>query len=409
MEEEERAQKKHHVHNIKYNIDELIKIRHEFHKYPELQFKEFETQKRIKQFLLKKGIPQESFKPCATTGYTIDIFGKAEPKNIKKLIALRAEMDALEMPEHNHHLSYRSTNNAQHACGHDGHMATLLGFICKFLEIQDKVPSNRGVRILFQPSEEGPQSGALQMIKEGCLDQVDECYGYHNWPTHPVGYLLVKEGAQMAAVSDIEIKFIGKGGHGSKPECAIDPVQMSVDFHLKFRKLMNETFKDRKCLSTFPLLKGGTRVNVIASEATIGGTLRSLENDIPDLYKEEIIKILDEIKEEYPGSDYDLKFTGKRFDQLDNTPKETNIIKNLGKEYFGEKRVGEFDTIPVYASEDFSFYLRKVPGVFFFLGSGKEFDDTMVHDNKYDFNDDLIDIGSDFFMNIVKNRLELEL
>ena len=109
-------------------------------------------------------------------------------------------------------------------CGHDGHTTCLLGFSCLFLQELDNIPCNKTVRLLFQPSEEGPVSGAVEMIKDGCLDGVDEIYGLHNWPTHPVGYCMVKSGAMMSEVTVIELKIFGKGGHGSTPEKCVDPV-----------------------------------------------------------------------------------------------------------------------------------------------------------------------------------------
>ncbi|KRX08782.1 Peptidase M20, dimerization domain [Pseudocohnilembus persalinus] len=389
-----------------YNINELIQFRRQMHSLPELQFEEIETQKKIKEFLISKGLQEKQFVQCAKTGWVIDIFGRAPEKGEKKLIAFRADIDALSFQENNPDIEYRSTNNAAHACGHDGHTATLLGLACLFLEKIDVIPKNKGIRLLFQPSEEGPISGAKVMIQEGCMQGVDEVYGHHNFPSHPVGYLLNKVGAMMSGVSIIKIKLIGKGGHGSEPKLAIDPTQMAVDFHIKYRKMQQE-LEGRLMRTTIPVLKCGDRFNVIADFAHLEGTLRSQENDIPDLFEQKLIQILEELKIEYPGSNYELNFMKNVYDMVDNHEKQTEIVNQLGRQHFGTDKVGHFDTVPIYASEDFSFFLREKPGCFFFLGSGRKFNDTMIHHSTYNYNDDLLEPASQFFYKIAENRLEL--
>jgi len=146
------------------------------------------------------------------------------------------------MAEQNPDLPHASQTDCAHMCGHDGHTAAMLGFIALFQDAASRVPSDKAVRVLFQPSEEGPASGALQMIKEGCLDGVDEIYGLHNWPFMKVGTFAVKSGAMMAEVSIINITVHGKGGHGSAPEKAVDPLQVAIQFFLQ-HNLLNQAFK----------------------------------------------------------------------------------------------------------------------------------------------------------------------
>ena len=133
------------------------------------------------------------------------------------MIALRADMDGLPIPENNPHLPYKTQTEHAHMCGHDGHMAVLLCAVEVLSKHRDKIPSNKIVRLLFQPSEEGPVSGALAMVKEECLDGVDEVYGFHNVPNFTEGDIRVVSGAVMAASTIVKITIKGKGGHGSLP------------------------------------------------------------------------------------------------------------------------------------------------------------------------------------------------
>ena len=158
-----------------------------------------------------------------------DIKGRAPKAGKNKCIAFRADMDALTMTEENGHLEYMSKRPGfAHMCGHDGHVACLVGFAWKYVQLLDKIPENKVIRLLFQPSEEGPKSGAKQMIEEGVLDGVDEIYGYHNWPVDLPGKIFVKEGPVMAESTTIRLKVIGTKGHGSTPELIKDAVAASV-------------------------------------------------------------------------------------------------------------------------------------------------------------------------------------
>ncbi|EGR30960.1 hypothetical protein IMG5_120230 [Ichthyophthirius multifiliis] len=332
------------------------------HQNPETSFKEYQTQISIQDYLIQLGVSQQNIKKIAKTGLFVDLQGRPEPKGEKRTITFRADIDALQMTEQNPHLEYQSVNGAAHMCGHDGHTTCLLGFASLFMEKINEVPSNKTIRLLFQPSEEGPESGAIEMIKDGCLQNVDEVYGFHNWPTHKVGYLMVKPGPVMAQVCIIKLTIIGKGGHGSEPLKAIDPIQAAIDFHIKFRQI-NEKHKNRQFVCTLPIFQAGERYNVIPQTAFLSGTFRSLENGFDEEFKKDLVQILEEIK--YQNKvDYQLDWKNT-FPILSNTEKEANDIERIAKEYFGEQNVG-FGCMPVKASEDFGFYVQNKPGAFFF-------------------------------------------
>ena len=156
-----------------YNLEDLVRFRQNMHQNAEIGFQEFQTQKNIIKYLKKLGINEKDIKKCAKTGLYVDIYGKSEIQApTKKLIAFRADIDALETFEGNKDLEYRCTSKAAHLCGHDGHTACLLAFTAKYLERIDIIPKNLGIRLLFQPCEEG-DGGAIVMIKEGVMEDVN--------------------------------------------------------------------------------------------------------------------------------------------------------------------------------------------------------------------------------------------
>jgi amidohydrolase len=175
-------------------------------------------------------------------------------------------------------------------------------------------------------------SGAKPMVAEGCLDGVNEVYGFHNWPSHPVGYLLVKPGPMMSEVTIINLKLIGRGGHASEPEKSVDPIQVGVDFHVKFRELKESPkFKNRKFVSTLPVFQVGERYNVIASTGTIQGTLRSFEEGLTFEFKQEFINILEGLKEKYPLFTYELDWNAT-YPIVWNSETETKHVERLARE-----------------------------------------------------------------------------
>ena len=168
--------------------ERCVAFRREIHQYPELGFQEFETRNRIKKILAEFGVLPEQMHETEPTALHVDIKGKAAPSGQPRCVAFRADMDALSMVENNDHLEYKSKNHGRaHMCGHDGHMACLVAFVPLFLAKLNEVPSDRTVRLLFQPCEEGPKSGAKVMIENGVIDDVDEVYGFHQKPLPPFG------------------------------------------------------------------------------------------------------------------------------------------------------------------------------------------------------------------------------
>ena len=386
-----------------YDLTTLKTFRHILHKSAELSFQEYKTQELIHSFLRTLNIPETSIQKCAKTGLVVTIFGKASAKGHPFLLALRADIDGLEMTENNPDLAYRSTSNAAHTCGHDGHTVGLLGFVALFMERISEIPLNKGIRLLFQPSEEdtpGDLSGADAMVQEECLEGVDEVYGLHNCP-HPFGTLFIKSGYIAAEFLNVKVKILGTGGHAGDPDLSGDPVQPGVDIYVMLRALIKKK-KDKGnyfCFS-LPYFHAGTANNVIAEFAEMKGTFRSIDSKFTKEFVEEFEKNAKEICEKHGCKcEVDIKLTCPA---IINTEKETLFIKKLGEEFFGKEKVGE-ELFPILGSDDFAFFLQQKPGAYFGIGIGRP--ERQLHSPNYDFNDDAIDIISKFWMKITENKL----
>ena len=238
-----------------FDLQKLIEVRHHIHKHPESAFQEFETSKLIKNYLLNLEVNEKDIRHIAKTGLMVDIKGTGQfNSENQKIVAFRSDIDALEMIENNPTLEYRSTNNCAHMCGHDGHIACLLGGISLLLENLNSISSKNIARFLFQPAEES-LSGAKQMIKEGCLEGVFEVWGLHNVPFDPPGKIIVKSGFIMSGVAIIHIKVKGKGGHSSLQLELNNPTIPACDLILEIEKILNEEFAEwnkRDLIVSFP-------------------------------------------------------------------------------------------------------------------------------------------------------------
>jgi amidohydrolase len=194
------------------------------HQNAEGHMKEYNTQAKIKEMLISLGgFRPEEIKAIAGTGLIIDINGEGPEGKGPVSLALRADIDGLEMPENNPDLPYRSQTKYAHMCGHDGHTATMIMAGCILNKNKALISKGSKVRLMFQPAEEGP-GGAKPMIEEGALDSIDEVYGLHNVPNAPAGMILVKSGPVMASISGVKITIKGKGGHSSMPHLFNDVI-----------------------------------------------------------------------------------------------------------------------------------------------------------------------------------------
>lgn len=392
------------------DFEKIIELRHDLHKHPEPGFKEFETQKKIRNKLIEFGVEEANIRDCAGTGLVVDIKGTAEESKDGEcnMIAYRADIDALPMKEENPHLDYCSVTDAAHMCGHDGHICTLLATAQFWTLNRDKIPSNKTIRLLFQPAEESP-GGAEPMIKEGCLEGVDEVYGYHNVPFGHEGTISIKSGPLMAGVTKVIIEIEGQGGHGSEPALSIDPITAACQLHSALH-----TIKSRKIMNTDVLafticeFLAGSADNVIPRTARMRGTIRYFDEAVKDLACKKIEQLTSSICD---GFDCKSKVTFiHMYPATINHEKQTDLVVKLAKETLGSENVNTTHALPWFASEDFSFFLRERPGAFILLNNVKEGEKPLsLHSSFMNFNDNIISTGALLNIKISEDRLGVSL
>ena len=287
-------------------------------------------------------------------------------------------MDALRINEEGDY-EFKSKNpGVMHACGHDGHTASLLGVAMMLNEIKDELHGN--VKLIFQPAEE-VEGGALPMIKEGVLEnpKVDAVFGGHLWGSIEEGKVAVKHGAMMASPDIFTIKIHGKGGHAGVPHASVDPVPIMAQVITAL-----QTIVSRKNDPTNPLVisccnvHSGECHNAIPTEALIQGTVRTLNNDTRDFAEETIEKFVKGIVESQ-GASYEFEFI-RQFPPLVNDKNMADVLEKAAKKIVGDENVFELAT-PSMGGEDFAFYTEEVPSSFAFVGMTKDVENPILHHN----------------------------
>ncbi|KQB35596.1 M20 metallopeptidase family protein [Acidiplasma aeolicum] len=336
--------------------DYIISMRRYFHEYPELSFKEYKTADKIEEELKKMGL---SPKRITETGIICDIRG-----NGSKTVAIRADMDALPVQEENN-IDYKSKNpGVMHACGHDTHMAMLLGVAKMFTE-QNNIPGT--IRLIFQPAEENPPGGAVEMIKNGALDGVDYIIGQHIWGNKDMRKAYIYYHEMMANADRFVIKLTGKGGHGSAPQDAIDVIYISGHLIEMIHNIVSREIDPQEAaVITIGTINAGFRFNVIASHAELTGTVRTFNNDTQAKIERRIKEILEGLKLTY-RIDYEYDYI-KGYPVLINNEEVSRIIEKNAAEVLGQENI--VHPKPDMGGEDFAYYLQKVPGAYYFLGGG---------------------------------------
>jgi amidohydrolase len=343
--------------------EEFIEIRHYLHARPELSFKEFETSNYIQQKLSAWNIPYEVM---ATTGVVGIIKGK---NTDDKVIALRADMDALPITELNV-IEYRSKNTGvMHACGHDVHTTCLLGAAKILNELKDEWAGN--VKLIFQPGEEKNPGGASLMIKEGVLENPapDAIFALHVHPGLPVGKLSFRSGMVMASADEIYIIIKGKGGHAAAPHLTTDTILTASQLVVNLQQVvssMNDPFNPT--VLSITSIQGGNTTNVIPSEVKLMGTFRAMNEDWR-FKAHNLIKRICKNTAETAGVEIDVHIDiGYPF--VTNDEQLTAMAKRKAAEFAGAENIEE--TEMRMGAEDFAFYSHQVPACFFRLGVGNK-------------------------------------
>ena len=374
--------------------DILIQWRRDFHQYPELGFEEHRTSSIIAETLISFGMSPKT--GVGKTGITADLnFGEGPT------IALRADMDALPMQETSG-LSFSSKHDGvMHACGHDGHMAMLLG-AAKILSQMDKELTGT-IRFIFQPAEEG-EGGARYMIEDGCLEGVDEIYGIHVWNYQPVGEVGAKEGPILAAADLFDIIIKGVGGHGATPQGTVDAVIVAAHLIQALQTIVSRNTNPlESTVITIGEINGGHNFNIIADKVRLAGTTRAYTKENRSMIQRRMQEIIDGIAKSF-GAEITFNYT----DGYPPTINHAGPVKKVLQA--AEKVVGPGAGEPYLSmgGEDFSYYLQKVPGCFFFVGSapdGQRQFSTPHHCSHFNMDESALSVGTSVYLHLVEDIL----
>lgn len=373
-------------------IPEMIDIRRKIHAHPELAHEENLTAQLIKTTLEKYGYTVIT---VAGTGITC-ILDSGKPG---KTVALRADMDALPIQEEND-LSYRSKNTGKmHACGHDGHTAGLLAAACALSYHKDQFKGR--IKFIFQPAEE-TGTGALKMIEHGILENpsVDAIFGWHNSPYSDANTFKVKSGCMHASQDVFSITIKGRGGHAAQPQKTIDPIYIGTNIAQALQSIRSRfTLASDPVVVSITQFHAGTTHNVIPDEAKLVGTIRTVNLETQEAVKKQLGNIATGISTTF-GAEARIEFT-YQFPPTLNHESETELALNTARRILGEEMVTYLQG-PSMASEDFSQYLQKVPGCFFWIGNGNN---GAIHSSQYRFNDDILITAAEMLMNVAMNYL----
>ena len=374
--------------------DILIQWRRDFHQYPELGFEEHRTSSIIAETLISFGMSPKT--GVGKTGVTADLnFGEGPT------IALRADMDALPMQETSG-LSFSSKHDGvMHACGHDGHMAMLLG-AAKILSQMDKELTGT-IRFIFQPAEEG-EGGARYMIEDGCLEGVDEIYGIHVWNYQPVGEVGTKEGPILAAADLFDIIIKGVGGHGATPQGTVDAVIVAAHLIQALQTIVSRNTNPlESTVITIGEINGGHNFNIIADKVRLAGTTRAYTKENRSMIQRRMQEIIDGIAKSF-GAEITFNYTDGYPPTINHAGPVKKVLQAAGK-VVGP---GAGEPYLSMGGEDFSYYLQKVPGCFFFVGSapdGQRQFSTPHHCSHFNMDESALSVGTSVYLHLVEDIL----
>ncbi|HDJ22596.1 MAG TPA: amidohydrolase, partial [Candidatus Aminicenantes bacterium] len=337
---------------------EIIYWRREFHRHPEVAFQEHWTQQTLQKILHDWGIESQVI---AGTGLRAIIQGQEEGPTV----ALRADMDALPLQEEGKKPVLSEVPGAAHCCGHDGHMAILLGAARALLDFKKFLPGR--IVLIFQPAEELPPGGAKPMIEEGALEEVDAIFGLHLWQPLPTGQVGLLAGPMMAQADNFEIEVRGQGGHGSMPHLTIDPIWVAAQVITNIQGLVSrETDPLHPLVISFGTIQGGTIYNIIPEKVELTGTVRTLDTTLQARIEERLAAVC-ELTAQAWRAEIGWKYQ-RGYPVLVNHEREVELVREVVRKIWGEKRL--IPIKPVMGGEDFAYYLQKIPGAFLFFGAG---------------------------------------
>ena len=383
------------IHEI---LPEIIALRHELHQHPEIRFEEKWTSARVAAFLDTCGIPYKTGF-ARGTGIVATVQGVGP-----RTVALRADIDALEIEEETG-LPYASRiPKRMHACGHDGHTAILCGVAKVLSRHLDQVTGS--VKLVFQPAEE-IAGGARYMVEDGAIDGVDAIFGLHGWPTLPLGAVGVKDGFMMASARDFHIEITGKGCHGADPAAGIDSIVVAAHVITALQTIVSRQINPWDSgVVTVAMLEAGQATNIIPERATLRGTIRWLDEAVGQRLRDRIETVAHGVARAF-GAQASVTLGESYYPAVCNDPQAVDTLRGVVRDTLGAEAIKEIP-VPSMGAEDFAYYLRKVPGAFFWLGVNPNANTPypQLHNPHYDFNDEALPIGMTCMTAVAMRYLE---
>lgn len=363
---------------------EVVATRRRLHMHPELGFEEVQTSKLIQERLRALGYDVHA--GIAITG-VVAIMRGTKPG---RTIMLRADMDGLPLTEENGHEFRSRIVGKMHACGHDGHVAILLGAAALIADRKDELAGT--VCLLFQPAEEG-KGGAKQMVEEGVIERfgIERAYGLHLSSKYPVGALGFREGPFYASSDSIEIEINGRGGHGAAPHETVDPILNAASFITSVQQVVSRVIDPTEpAVITIGAIHGGTTHNVIPGKVTMMGTVRAFSSEVREAMPERIERVLRSCCT-MGGTSYKFDYLW-RYPVTVNDSEQTEYARKLAQTVVSGDQV--IDCAKLMGAEDFSFFAERVPACFYTLGAqGGESTSNPHHSGTFDIDERALETG----------------
>lgn len=379
--------------------DDVIAWRRYLHQYPELSFQEEKTSQFVYETLQSFGNLELS-RPTRTS-----VVARLLGREPGKVLAMRADMDALPIQEENEFPFASQNPGIMHACGHDGHTAMLLGAAKILSHWKDQIKGE--IRFIFQHAEELPPGGAQEMVKEGVMEGVDRVIGIHLMSTVPFGEIGIGYGTMTSANDTFGIRIQGKGGHSSMPNDTIDPIAIGAQVVSNLQHIASRNCDPmEKFVLSVTSFHGGDALNVIPDTVTLGGSVRSFNPKLRDHVPELMEKIIKGITEAH-GASYQFDYQ-RGYSPVINDDKVTNLIEETILDVWGEDTLLKIP--PMMGSEDFSSFANEVLGCFIFVGAGNWEKGIIYphHHPKFTVDEDSLEIGVKLFVNSAFKLLDAQ-
>ena len=384
---------------------ELTRLRRDLHAHPELGFEEFYTARRVKEALVLCGV-DEIHEGIGKTGVVAVIRGQRDTR--ARMLGLRADMDALPMVESNEFAWKSCKSGLMHGCGHDGHVAMLIG-AARYLAETRRFDGT--AVLIFQPGEEG-FAGARVMVEDGLFDRfpVQSVYAMHNWPAMRPGTIGINMGPMMAAADRITIEVTGRGGHGAHAYLTVDPVLVAAHIITAVQSLVSRNVRpiDSAVVSICAMQAGDLgAMSVIPGKAVLVGTVRTFSSDVQDMVQQRLSELCSGVALGF-GATATVHYE-RIYPATVNTEKEAAFAADVAQSLVGPDHVTR-DLEPSMGAEDFSYMLQVKPGAYMRIGQGGTtgVGSTSLHNSRYDCNDDILPLGGALHASLVEQGMPLE-